>query len=69
MDRTGVFANENNMRIFSCLIILASIFANEIYMRIFSCLIINLASISGEYSADDAWEFQELEEQITKGYM
>ncbi|XP_051140689.1 uncharacterized protein LOC127258088 [Andrographis paniculata] len=23
----------------------------------------------GEYSADDAWEFQELEEQITKGYM
>ncbi|KAK6155231.1 hypothetical protein DH2020_009479 [Rehmannia glutinosa] len=23
----------------------------------------------GEYSADDAWEFQELEEEITKGYM
>ncbi|KAL3629178.1 hypothetical protein CASFOL_026400 [Castilleja foliolosa] len=23
----------------------------------------------GEYSADDAWEFQELEEQITKGYI
>ncbi|CAN6447193.1 unnamed protein product [Victoria cruziana] len=23
----------------------------------------------GEYSADDAWEFQELQEQITKGYL
>lgn len=26
-------------------------------------------TLSGEYSADDAWEFSELEEAITKEYM
>lgn len=28
-----------------------------------------LCTLSGEYSADDAWEFSELEEAITKEYM
>jgi len=27
-----------------------------------------MLSLAGEYSADDAWSFQELQEQITKGY-
>lgn len=34
-----------------------------------SCIIFCLNFVvPGEYCADDAWEFQELEEQIAKGY-
>jgi tRNA pseudouridine55 synthase len=31
-------------------------------------LVTRLFSLAGEYSAEDAWEFKELEEAITKNY-
>lgn len=39
----------------------------------FSCVAITIGTLmtfsdAGEYSADDAWDFKELEEAITKSY-
>lgn len=38
-------------------------------MHVVCSVVTVMKSSSGQYLADDAWEFQELEEVITKSYL